>query len=302
MELPMKTTLVFLILKIVFSILCAAGTFFMFLEIFGFPSGSVKKNTLFLTKKATTKQDSLDLIINQISNFISRFVKIGEFKRKRIETQLNILEIKETPEEYYARIITKTLLLALFIPFGFLVHWTLGVLLVFFTSIVCLLQVNELSSVMQKRKESIESELPKFVSIIEQTFKNDHDVIKLITNYTDDSDSFLSREMKIALADMKTGDFETALNRLTNRVNSVYLSETVRGLQSALRGNDTTGYFNTLSVKLWDNEKHRIKKNALKIPSRVKYLVGVLLISMFGIYVCVFGTVIADNLSQIMGM
>lgn len=302
MELSMKTSIIFLILKIVFSILCATGAFLMFLDIFGFPSGNLKKNTLYLTKKAMTKQDSLDMIINNISHLVKRFVRIGEFKRKRIEAQLKILEIEETPEEYYALIITKTLLLALFIPFGFLIHWALGALLVIFTAIVCLLQINELSSVMQKRKESIEAELPKFVSIIEQTFKNDHDVIKLITNYTDGNESFLSKELKIALADMKTGDFETALNRLTSRVNSVYLSETVRGLQSALHGDDTTGYFNTLSVKLWDNEKYRIKKNALKIPSRVKYLVGVLLVSMFGIYVCVFGTVIADSLGQIMEM
>lgn len=302
MILGIKTTTIFLILKIAVAFFILIAALMLFFELFGFPTMYRKKNVLFLTKKATTKTDTLDVLITKFAKFIERFVKFGEFKRKRLVSQFEILEIKMTPEEYYSQIIAKTLLFAAFSPICFIIHPIIGVFFLIVAVLIFLLQYNEIDSVMQKRKESIESELPKFVSVIEQTFKNDHDVIKLISTYVENGDTPLTKELEIALADMKTGDFETALNRLSSRVNSVFLSETVRGLQSALHGDDTVGYFNTLSVKLWDHEKIRIKKNALKTPSKVKYLVKVLLMCMFLIYICVFGTVIYEGLSGIFEM
>lgn len=302
MQLNITTSTIFLVLKSLTGILVACGFMFLALEIFGFPMAYAKKNITYLSKRATVQNDMLSNLISHIAKFLQKFIKIGEFKRKRLIAQFENLGMKITPEEYYSEMAAKIILLALIIPIGFLIHVVLGALFAIIVALFGLLEYNKLDGIITKKREAIESELPKFVSVIEQTFKNDHDVIKLISTYVENGDSPLVNELNIALADMKTGDFETALTRLANRVNSVYLSEVVRGLQSALHGDDTVGYFASLNTKLWDNEKIKIKKKALKTPSKVKYLVKVLLCCMFLIYVTVFGTVIYDGLHEIFSL
>ena len=302
MQLNVYSGTIFLVLKIILTIFLAIGFSAVTLELFAFPSPYARKNIVFLSRKAVTKHDWLDNIIHSLSKITIKFVKISDFKRKRLVAQFENIELKMTPEEYYAEIYAKTFLLAIFIPVGCVIHIAVGLFLAVCTVLLFLVQINKISSIIQKKKEEIESELPKFVSVIEQTFKNDHDVIKLISNYVENGDSPLIHELNIALADMKTGDFEIALTRLSNRVNSVYLSEVVRGLQSALHGDDTAGYFATLSSKLWDHEKIRIKKKALKTPSKVKYLVKVELCGMFLLYITVFGTVIYEGLKEVFEM
>ncbi len=300
--LGISSEIILLVLKIIATIAFTAGFLYFALEIFNFPSPYAKKNVLNLSRKAVTKADWLDNIIASVSKFTIKFVRINDFKRKRMVAQFENLEMKITPEEYYANIFAKMLLLALFLPVAFLIHIAVGLFFLVIMVLIFLLEINKITTIIQKKKEAIESELPKFVSIVEQTFKNDHDVIKLISQYVSNGDSPLIHELNIALADMKTGDFETALTRLSNRVNSVYLSEVVRGLQSALHGDDTVGYFASLNSKLWDHEKARIKKKALKTPGKVKYLVKVMLCCMFLLYITVFGTVIYEGLKEVFTM
>lgn len=302
MQLGVYTGTIYLVLKILATLLLTIGFTSLALELFGFPVPYARKNVVYLSRKAVTQSDTISNLVHSISGFLIKFIKINDFKRKRLVAQFENLNMKMTPEEYYAEIFAKTLLLAIFIPIGFIIHIAVGLFFVIIVVLAFLLQYNKLDEIIRKKKDAIESELPKFVSVIEQTFKNDHDVIKLISTYVANGDSALISELSIALADMKTGDFETALTRLANRVNSVQLSEVVRGLQSALHGDDTVGYFASLSTKLWDSEKIKIKKKALKTPSKVKYLVKTMLFCMFLIYATVFGTVIYEGLKEVFTM
>ena len=301
-QLGISSEVVFIILRVVSVLFYIIAFIMITYAIQRKPYASERKNMNTLTKKAVTKDDALDKIIKSIALIFRRFIKINDFKRIRLQAQFDMLEIKVTPEEYFSELYAKVFLLALFVPIAFIIHWGLGIFAAIMVVLVFLLMYNKIDSIMEERKDAIESELPNFVSVIEQTFKTDHDVIKLISTYVKNSETPLSRELSIALADMKTGDFEIALNRLSSRVNSVYLSEVVRGLQSALHGDDTVGYFASLNTKIWDNEKVKIKKRALKTPSKVKYLVKVMLGMMFVIYIVVFGTVIVEGLSDIFTM
>lgn len=301
-QLSMYSGTIYLILKSIIAVLLGVGFISLALEMFGFPAPYAKKNIVYLSRKAVTQSDTLTNIIHSLSKIVIKFVRIGDFKRKRLVAQFENLNMKMTPEEYYAEMYSKILLLALFIPIAFMIHIAVGLFFAVIVVLVFLIEYNKLDEIIRKKKEAIESELPKFVSVIEQTFKNDHDVIKLISTYVENEESPFVNELNITLADMKTGDFETALTRLSNRVDSVSLSEVVRGLQSALHGDDTVGYFASLNTKLWDIEKVKIRKKALKTPSKVKYLVKVMLCCMFLIYITVFGTVIYEGLSEVFEM
>ncbi len=302
MRLNIDTWIIRLVLESILAIFLSVGFITLAIEFLKFPYIGEKNNLSILTKNAVYKPSFIDNIVANFAKILKPLIRINDFKKQRLVAHFEILGIKKSVEDYYSEIAAKTILLAMFIPLLFAIHIVLGLLFAALVVLFCLVQINKIDEVMQKRKETIESELPKFVSVIEQTFKNDRDVIKLISTYVKNTDSPLSRELSITLADMRTGDFEVALNRMATRVDSVFLSETVRGLQSALIGDDTTSYFKTLSIKLWDNEKEKIKKKALKQPSKVKYLVKVMLICMFLIYIVVFGTVIYDGLHEVFEM
>lgn len=302
MGIPFTTGLTVAVLKILAASIYAVGLFFLATHLLHIPSFNEAQNLRGLAKKVTTGSDFFSVMIDHIAAFLKRFIRIGAFKRKRLVSQFEQLGIQETPEEYYSKIAAKTLLFTVCVLVGFLIHPVVGVFLLLFDVLFFLLQYNEIDKIIQKKKEDIESELPKFVSVIEQTFKNDRDVIKMLSTYVENGDSPLVSELRKTLADMKTGDFETALDRLAARVDSVFLAETVRGLKSALHGDNTVEYFITLNAKIWDHEKAIIQKKALKTPSKVKILTKVLLCCMFLIYIVVFATVIYEGLHDIFTM
>ena len=165
---------------------------------------------------------------------------------------------------------------------------------------IFLLAFNEVDKVL-KSADQIDTELPRFVAVIKETFRNDRDVIKLIDTYITNPDTSLAKELRVVSADMKTGDFEIALTRLSTRVDSVFLTELVRGLISTVRGDNTVAYFESLNSKLWDHERARIKKAAMKTPAKVKYLCMALMVGMGIIYAVVFGTVIMEGMGGILG-
>jgi hypothetical protein len=101
---------------------------------------------------------------------------------------------------------------------------------------------------------------------------------------------------------MQTGNAEIALSRFSNRVSSLFLSETMRGLMSAIRGDDVISYFEMLSIKIWDAEKIRVEKECMKTPNKVKYLIFGLMACMGLIYITVFATVLINGLTGIMGV
>lgn len=288
-------------LRIISAIFVAIGFYAMFIELFDLPNKKALKRLAYLSKQASTKPGLYNVLVDKVAGLFIPLIKIEEIKHMRLTNELNTLELNLTPEKYYANAIAKGLIVALFSIPGFFLHTIVGCILLFFGGFVFLVAFNDVDKVIKKRRDQVEAELPRFVAVVEQTFKNDRDVIKMLDTYILNSDTALCKELRVVAADMKTGDFEIALTRLSTRVDSVYLSELVRGLISTVRGDDTVAYFETLNIKLWDNERARIRKAAMKTPAKVKYLCMALMVSMGLIYIVVFGTVIMGGMGGIMG-
>lgn len=288
-------------LRIISAIFVAIGFYAMFIELFDLPNKKALKRLAYLSKQASTRPGLYNVLVDKVAGIFIPLIKIEEIKHMRLTNELNTLELNLTPEKYYANAIAKGLIVALFSIPGFFLHTIVGCILLFFGGFVFLVAFNDVDKVIKKRRDQVEAELPRFVAVVEQTFKNDRDVIKMLDTYILNSDTALCKELRVVAADMKTGDFEIALTRLSTRVDSVYLSELVRGLISTVRGDDTVAYFETLNIKLWDNERARIRKTAMKTPAKVKYLCMALMVSMGLIYIVVFGTVIMGGMGGIMG-
>lgn len=304
-------TLFWFVVGIIIFLLCI-GVFLSLLYIFDVSAKEKSKNFHKLTSSTNVYAGSLGAKVEMWGKKIAKrqFIKklVNPYKREKMVNELNILKINKTPEEYLATSLISGLL---FIGVGFIAlliciifGWALVGLGVFATFsilgvIVGLLEYNSVDSLIKKRKDAIERELPAFISYVENTLKNDRDVIKMISSYTAEDESPLISELKILLIDLKTGDYEYAFNRFATRTNSSSISEISRGLVSAMRGDDVQNYFEMLSFNLWELEKKRLEKEALKKPKRVKMLTFFLYAGMMIIYIVVFGTVIIEGLGDI---
>lgn len=293
-------------------ILVCLGLYFLFLHIFDVSEKKKTKNFNKLIMNSAKRNSSLSAQIDEwgIKLENNSLIKkmINPYKREKMVNEFNILGINKTPEAHLAAslitgIIFIPVALLIMIIFALFGHFTIGLCVgMFFILIgvlIALLEYNSIGSMISKRKEKIERELPSFISFVENTLKNDRDIVNLISSYTEEGDSPLIDELKVLLVDLKTGDYEYAFNRFSNRTNSSFVSEISRGLIAAMRGDDVKTYFEMLSFNLWEIEKRRLEKEALKKPKRVKILTFFLYAGMMLLYIVVFATVILEGLADI---
>jgi len=165
-----------------------------------------------------------------------------------------------------------------------------------------------IQSRIKKRREAIEYELPRFVFFIAKTLVHSRDVLSLLDNYRSNlgldlktAGAVFKYELNITVADMRSGNYESALTRLESRVGSSMLSDVVRGLISILRGDNTAVYWQALSIKFSDIQRQLLKQQAQKVPGRVKRLSMILLFCFMAVYIVVIITEIMTSLGAMFG-
>ena len=101
------------------------------------------------------------------------------------------------------------------------------------------------------------------------------------------------------MADMRTGNYESALLRFQNRVGSTMLSDIVRGLVGTLRGDDQQMYFRMLVFDMRQIEQSNLKKEAGRRPKQMQKYSMMMLFCILLIYVVVLsvdaGLVLQDG-------
>lgn len=83
-----------------------------------------------------------------------------------------------------------------------------------------------------------------------------HDVISILERHKDNFSPYLNEEIEITIADMRTGNYEAAITRFEGRIGSTNLSEVCRGFIQMIRGDDTAVYWETLSVRFEELQRH----------------------------------------------
>ncbi|MEG1779434.1 MAG: hypothetical protein RR263_04970, partial [Oscillospiraceae bacterium] len=88
---------------------------------------------------------------------------------------------------------------------------------------------------------------------------------------------------------IKTGSTEKALSNFDARLNSVKVSELVRGLIGVYRGDNQELYFEMLTNNYLKSESEAIKKELLTRPEKLKPNIVMLLICMMFMFIAAIG-------------
>jgi pilus assembly protein TadC len=287
------------VLQICIGVLTAVGLALVLADIYHLPTLKARKATNNLGKKGDKKVSIVEIYLKDFSTFLSKKIKLNEYKRAQLEVDLKTAGMETSPEAYVADAITKALVIALFALPVFFLFKILSMVVLFISVIVYFKEYQAVSVKIKSRRQKIEYELPRFVSAIEKTMQHNRSIVYILESYKDTAGAELKTELEITIADMRSGNVEVALTRLENRIGSTMMSDITRGLAALERGDNNVVYWGQLVIKFSDYQRQILKQQANAVPRKVRKLSMALMFCFILIYVTVIGQVLLTSLTEL---
>lgn len=282
-------------------ILTGIGIFLILADLFRIPYFKTSKAFQNLVKRQRKKSSTVELWLQGLAQFIGKLLKLNEYKRIQLVSDLQTAGMEISPELHIAGAIIKAGICGLLAIPAFFIFPLITPVIIALAFAMYFKEAKGIQSRIKKRRETIEYELPRFVFFIEKTLVHSRDVLSLLDNYRENAGAVFKYELNITVADMRSGNYESALTRLESRVGSSMLSDVVRGLISILRGDNTAVYWQALSIKFSDIQRQLLKQQAQKVPGKVKRLSMILLFCFMAVYIVVIITEIMTSLGAMFG-
>lgn len=286
-----------IVIYILFGALVATGIFLILADAFRIPYlSTVLAESNYGKRQKARRKSLLDAWLESVALWISKRIRLNEYKRLQLQTDITSAGLTLSPEMYVSNCIVKSLLVAVFaIPMAFI--FPLGSMAILIVAIALFFTSRDkLSKTINEKRTNIEAELLLLVNQINKTLRHNRDVLFILDNYRSIASPDLKRELDITIADMRSANYESALTRLETRVGSSMMSDVTRGLISVLRGDETELYWQALELKFSDYQRQILKKKALKIPAKVRTLSMIMLVCFVLIYIVVMALVIFQNM------
>ena len=280
----------------------AAGIFLILCDLYRIPLLSTSVAYDHLAQRQVEKTSSLDIWLKGLAVWISKHIRLSEYRKMQMQSDLTSAGIHLSPEMHIANALVQSLLVALTaVPLYFILPVLSPVMLLAAVYMYFRASKGVAEKIKEKRRK-IEFELPRFVSHIDKTLTHNRDVLNIIDTYKMNAGEEMAQELEITAADMRSGNYEAALTRLESRVGSSMLSDTTRGLIGVLRGDETDAYWSNLALKFADYQRQLLKAEAQKVPNRVKRLSMCLLGCFLAMYLVVIVIQIIVSLGGIMSL
>lgn len=255
---------------VAFGLTFSLGIYLILIDFFKLPTRRTIKAILAIDKREKKKTRNLDVLINSLSMRCSKFVKLTDYKKRKLKATLKSAGIRLSPETFISKAWIKAGMTLLFIIPGFFIFPIIFPVILFLAVAIYFKEIRSANEAVRKMREDIEFELPRFVSTLSQELKASRNVLAILESYKQNTGPSFKKELEITVADMKSGSYESALTRLESRLGSSSFSEVSRGLIGVLRGDDGVVYFQMLAHDLKQLELQRLKKIALKRPGKVR--------------------------------
>lgn len=283
-------------LLFLFGLTLAAGLFFLLLDVLRLPYLSTAKAMLNTTRAEKKAAKSLEAYLMTWAVRFGRYIRMDEYRKHRLKNVLKATGMNMEPEVYQAYALVKSgVILLLAIPAG-LIFPLLVPVVVFLGVMVYFKESKKADEKLSAKRASVEKELPRFVANIEQELKASRDVLAIVESYKKNAGEAFAGELTMLAADMRSSSYEAALTRFEARLNSPMLSDITRGLIGALRGDDSTMYFQMLAHDFKQLELQRLKSEAQKIPPKIRVFSFLMLMCFLFTYLAIIAFEIIKSL------
>ena len=279
-------------------LLMAGGMYFILAQRLQLSRASVTKAVLNVSRQDKKQTNNLEVIIFELASKLSKFIRMDAYKKRKLISTLKSAGIKLTPETYIARAWVKSGLIATLLILIMPILPVLAPVVILLAIAVLFKELRFADEILRQKRDEIEYELPRFVSTVSQSLKSSRDLHGIFQSYQKSARESFRQELEITIADMKSGNEETALTRLESRIGSTMLSDVVRGLIAVKRGDNGVMYFEMLNHDFKQMEIQKLKLLAMKQPSKVKKYSFIMLGCFLLMYLGILGYVIINSLGK----
>jgi pilus assembly protein TadC len=270
-----------------FGALFAIGAYFIVADILKLPTLATTRAVIQAGRMDRRKTKNFDAMMLELSSRLSKFIRLDKYKRRKTEATLKSAGILMTPETFTAKAVIKAGFAALGIIPAFFIFPILCPIFVFLAITIYFKEIMSADEALKKKRDQIERELPRFVSTVAQQLKASRDILSILEKYRQTAGVHMHSELDITIADMQSGNLETALVRFESRMGSAMLSDVVRGLIGVIRGDNGVAYFELLAHDFKQFEIQRLKLLAMKQPGKIRkysfYMLACFLLMYLGI-------------------
>jgi len=283
-----------------FSCLLGTGLYFVLADFLKVPTLATTKAVIAVTRREKKQAKSGEAIIFDLAVKLARYIKLGDYKKRKMAATLKSAEISLSPEIYTAKAIVKAgLILSAVVPCLAILP-ILAPVTIFLAIAIFFKDYQAADEIVRKKREAIDRELPRFVNTLTQELKASRDILSILEAYQKLAGDAFRTELEITVADMKSGSHETALTRFEARMGSAQLSDVVRGLIAVMRGDNGLVYFQMLAHDLKQHEIQKLKMIALKRPGKIKKYSFYMLICFLFMYLAIIGVEIFNAFGKLL--
>ncbi len=290
-----------MLLHILVGILAGIGVYFILADALRIPYLKTSAAVMNLTKNQKEDVNIIEVWLSGLASKLAKVIRMNEFKRADLLENLRTAQLDLTPEQYQANALVKALFCGMLVAcLGFILSFFFAVAVVT-VAVVYVFEMKKVEGRLRAKREQIEFELPRLVFNIEKTLKHSRDVIAMLATYEPIAGPAMKDELAITLADMRSGNYETAITRLEIRSGSPLMSDVCRGLISILRGDRTEAYWSMLSAKFSEIQRQQLRLKAKKIPPKVHRISMLLLFCFLLEYIVAIGVQMYSSLTLLFG-
>ncbi|MCH1638892.1 secretion protein F [Paenibacillus timonensis] len=282
-----------------FDFFVTVGAYLIFAAWLKLPTLASTRAILKVAKIGQQKDSPIQALIFRLSAWLAGKVTLGDYYKRKTAATLRSAGIQTTPEMYIAGAIVKA---ALIFGGGLFLLPLLPLLFPVFVFLAIAIFFKESRSadeIVRKKREQIEMELPRFVATVAQELKATRDVLRILEVYARHAGGSLQSELWMTVADMKSGNQETALLRLESRIGSTMLSDVIRGLLAVMRGDQGVVYFEMLAHDFKLMEIQRLKLIAMKRPGKIRKYSFYMLVCFMLMYMVILGMEIMKAMGKL---
>jgi Flp pilus assembly protein TadB len=239
--------------------------------------------------------------LKQLQSITARLIYVDEATATGLRKTLSKAKLTITPEEYTAR---KVLIVAFGLGLTALCFFTrfyFGIVIVLLVTVYAMMKQRDALSAKARKKEFlISQEMPRFVRTICRNLQNDRDLYNVISSYRKVAGPELSGELDILLAEMKSGNVQTALIHFEDRLGSPEAFRLCSALRDMSLGVDQTATLAYMADDMARAAKENIRKELSLRPGKMRrtYYPAIAVCIVMILYVLV--VYVINNLNSIL--
>lgn len=209
--------------------------------------------------------------LKQLLAVTTRLIYVDEATAIRLRKTFSRAELKMTPQEYTARKVLLVIFGICLMALCFFSRFYFGIVVILLLMVYTMMKQRDvLTEKVRKKDFLIAQEMPRFVRTICRSLQSDRDLYNVISAYHKVAGPELGNELDILLAEMKSGNVQTALIHFEDRLGTPEAFRLCSALRDMSLGVDQTATLAYMADDMARAAKENIRKELSLRPGKMR--------------------------------